>query len=380
MKPITVLHLITGLNTGGAEMALFRLLSAMDRDIFDVQVVCMIPIGPVGKKIQDMGIPVTSLDMNPGYPTVGGFLKLLGILNKFRPNIFQTWLYHADLLGLLAGKLLGIKNIIWNIRSTHMEFEQYGWISGLVFKICALFSSWPKAVVVNSQMGQLVHTKSGYHPKEWVCIPNGINTDQFRPDTEARISLRQEWNVADNEFLIGLIGRFDPMKAHPVFFKAAAIVQANHPNTRFVCVGEGPASYFTEMKKIASQLKLSNVLWPGLRTDMPAVYNALDLLVSSSLFGEGFPNVVAEAMSCGKPCVVSDVGDSNMLVADSGLCVRPGKPEDLAQAVEQMLEKSAAERAKLGEKARQRIAENFSLEKMAHAYSTLYRHFAQDLP
>jgi glycosyltransferase involved in cell wall biosynthesis len=357
-------------------MALLRLLADMDRKVFDAQVVCMIPIGPVGKRIQALGIPVISLDMNPGYPTVGGFLKLLGILKKFRPNIFQTWLYHADLLGLVAAKLLGIKNIIWNIRSTHMEFEQYGWISGLVFKICALFSSWPKAVVVNSQMGQLVHTKSGYHPKEWICIPNGINTDQFRPDTKARMSVRQEWDVANNEFLAGMIGRFDPMKAHPVFLKAAAIVQANYPNTCFVCIGEGPASYFTEMKKLASQLKLFNVLWPGLRTDMPAVYNALDLLVSSSLFGEGFPNVVAEAMACGKPCVVTDVGDANMLVANSGICVHPGRPEDLAQAIEQMLGKSATERAKLGEKARQRIIENYNMEKMSQAYSALYKRLA----
>jgi glycosyltransferase involved in cell wall biosynthesis len=376
MKTIAITHLITGLNTGGAEMTLLRLLTAMDQESFDVKVISMIPIGPIGEKIKALGIPVTSLGMRPGHPSLHGFYQLLCILKNNKPDILQTWLYHADLLGLLAAKLSGIETVIWNVRSANMDFGQYGWLSGIVFKICALLSSWPKAVIVNSQAGQAIHTQSGYHPKEWVFIPNGIDPHQFQPNTQLRDRLRQEWGVTENEFLIGMVGRFDPMKGHSIFLQAAAIVKTNHPNTRFICIGGGSATYTNEIKKFAHRLNLSKFLWSEPRMDMSAVYSACDLLVSASLFGEGFPNVVAEAMACGKACVVTDVGDSAALVAEYGISVPPNKPEALAQAIERLLEIPGDGLIQLGEKARQRITENFSTEKMVNAYSALYKRLA----
>jgi len=370
-SPIRVLHLITGLNTGGAEMTLFRLLSAMDRQVFEVQVVCMIPIGPVGEKIKALEIPVTSLEMPPGRPTLRGFRQLLILVKQFKPTILQTWLYHADLIGLLAAKLAGVGTIVWNIRSANMEFEQYGRLSGQVFKLCAFFSGLPKAGVINSRAGQTIHTQRGYHPKQWVFIPNGIDTIQFRADSEARRRLRDAWEVTEAEFLVGLVGRFDPMKDHPTFLKAAAIVRECHPKVCFVCVGDGPDTYLRELKELAGKLKLARLLWPGPQTEMPAVYNGLDLLVSSSS-GEGFPNVVAEAMACEKPCVVTNVGDSALLIAETGQPVAPGDPAALASAILRTIELSQVERAQLGKKARQRIEENFSLVKMVRAYSELY--------
>ena len=369
--PIRILHLITGLNTGGAELALFRLLKNMDPQRFDTRVVCMIPVGPVGEQIRALGIPVISLGMMPGRPSLRGFFRLVRLLRQFRPTILQTWLYHADLMGLLAGTLAGIRTIIWNIRSAEMDFLQYRWLSGEVVKLCASLSKMPTAVIVNSRAGQTIHTRLGYHPKEWIFLPNGIDTELFHPDVLARNCMRKEWDVADNELLIGTVGRIDPQKDLSTFVKAAALVRMEHVKLRFVCVGAGPEDYQQRMKNLTTQLNLSELLWAGSHTDMPAVYNALDVLVSSSI-GEGFPNVVAEAMACEKPCVVTTVGDSAILIAETGIGVSPGNPEALAESILRMLEISETERTRLGKKARQRIAENFSLQKMVNEYSALY--------
>jgi glycosyltransferase involved in cell wall biosynthesis len=349
------MHLITGLNTGGAELALFRLLQNMDRQKFDSHVVCMIPIGSVGEQI----------------PSLRGLCQLARILKQFRPTILQTWLYHADLMGLLAAILAGIQTIIWNIRSAEMDFLQYRWLSGEVVKLCAILSGIPTAVIVNSRAGQTIHTRLGYHPKEWVFLPNGIDTELFHPDLAARNRLREEWKVADDELLIGTVGRIDPQKDLATFVKAVALARKEHTKLRFVCVGAGPAEYQQKMKDLTAQLNLSELLWAGSRTDMPAVYNALDILVSSSI-GEGFPNVVAEAMACEKPCVVTTVGDSAILVAETGIGVSSGNPEALAESILRMLELPEVERTRLGQKARQRIAENFSIQKMVNEYTVLY--------
>jgi glycosyltransferase involved in cell wall biosynthesis len=375
-QPIRVLHLITGLNTGGAELALFRLLQSMDRQRFDTQVVCMIPVGSVGEKIRALGLPVTSLEMPPGHPTLKGMGRLLKLLRTFKPDVLQTWLYHADLLGLLAARLASVKTIVWNIRSAEMDFLQYRWLSGQVVKLCALLSNMPTAVIVNSRAGQTIHSKLGYHPKEWIFLPNGIDTEVFRPDLPARNHLRQEWNVAEDELLIGTVGRIDPQKDHATFIQAADLARKKHAKLRFVCVGGGPEEYQQKMKALAAQSNLSGLLWAGPRTDMPAVYNALDILVSSSI-GEGFPNVVAEAMACETPCVVTTVGDSAILVAETGIGVSPGNPEALAESILRMLELPKTERNRLGQKARQRIADNFSLQKMVNEYSALYTRLSQ---
>lgn len=377
-QPIRILHLITGLNTGGSEMALMRLLQGVDRAQFEMFVVCLIPLGPVGEQIQALGFPVTSLDMPPGRPTWRGFRQLIQIIRQFQPNILQTWLYHADLLGLLAAKWTHLPTLIWNIRSAEMDFSKYPRLSGLVVRACALFSKLPNAIVVNSRTGQTVHTQLGYHPRHWVFIPNGIDTQQFTPNLRGE-KLRQDWGCLPDETVIGLVGRLDPMKDHPNFLQAIKIVAEQVPTTRFVCVGAGLPEYRAELEQLAEFLGLRRLVWAGPCTEMPAVYNALDILVSSSK-GEGFPNVVAEAMACGRPCIVTQVGDSALIVGETGLSVPPQDPQALANAILKMLELPETERTRLGQQARQRIQENFSPEKMLSAYSTLYTSFSLNRP
>jgi glycosyltransferase involved in cell wall biosynthesis len=379
MPPVRILHLITSLNTGGAEMSLARLVSGMNRDKFESRVVSLIPLGPVGGQIQQQGIPVESLEMPPGQATLAGFVKLLRLLRAYRPDILQTWLYHADLLGLLAGKLAGVPVIAWNVRSSEMDFSKYRRLSGLVARLCALLSGLPQVVVVNSQAGERHHERAGYHPRHWQVIPNGVDTTLFAPNQAAGSLLRAQWNIPAGERVIGLVGRLDPQKDHPSFLKAAALASQTFPSARFVCVGGGPAVYLSELKALAMELGLEErVIWTGARGDMPAVYNALDLLALSSAYGEGFPNVVAEAMACGVPCVVTEVGDAAQIVGNCGVSVPPGDPSALTEGLLRLLLLPDSERESHGGCARQRIQANFSLENMLARYEMLYFNLASE--
>jgi glycosyltransferase involved in cell wall biosynthesis len=184
----------------------------------------------------------------------------------------------------------------------------------------------------------------------------------FKPDGEAETKLRAEWGISEHTRLIGTVGRVDPMKDLPTFLEAAAIVAGKRDDVRFACVGAGPQSYVLELRQLANELGIGDLLlWTGARGDISAVYNALDVLVSSS-YGEGLPNVVGEAMACGVPCVVTDTGDSASLVGQSGIVVSPRNPEALAAGLISSLE---TDRDEFGRKMRTRLVENFSVHQLA---------------
>jgi glycosyltransferase involved in cell wall biosynthesis len=371
--PLKILHLITDLNTGGAETSLYRLLASMDCERFDSQVVSLITPGPLGEKIASLGIPVRSLDMRPGRPTPAALLRLTSWLRREKPDILQTWLYHADLLGILAARAARIPVVVWNVRNSEMELSQYRRLSGLVVRTCARLSGWPQAVVSNSHAGRDFHVRSGYHPARWVIIPNGIDTRVFKPDPEAYRWLRRELGLAPETVLIGQVARYDPMKNQAGFLMAAGELSRTGIQAHFVMAGSGVTDENAALGEVVKQQGLTGrVHLLGRRDDMPRIEAALDLLTSASIFGEGFPNVVAEAMACGVPCVVTDVGDSALLVGETGRVVPAHDPGALAGAWSDLLSMPPEGRRELGRQARERILGRFSLEKMAAAYSQLY--------
>ena len=376
-KQIRVLHLITGLNTGGAEMALYRLLRTLNRQEFESYVVCLISPGEVGKYIKDLEIQVTSLEMDPGRASLAGLWQLIHILREFKPDILQTWMYHADFLGLIAGKLAGIPAIAWNIRGSEMNFMNSQRISRLVAKACALLSGWPQVVLVNSRAGLAAHETLGYHPRKWQFVPNGIDLTEFYPNLNAGADVRAEWNIPNGSDVIGMVARLDPQKGHQYLFQAAVQVVKEKPNTHFIFVGSGPQAFADELKNQADELGLGACIhWAGNRNDMPRVYNAFSINVSPSAYGEGFPNVIAEAMASGVPCIATKTGDAADLIADAGLIVPARDSQALAWAILQILNAPQENREGLGVKARQRIESNFSLNKMAQAYTSIYKHLA----
>jgi glycosyltransferase involved in cell wall biosynthesis len=379
-KPkIKILHVITDLNTGGAEMSLYRLISCADRTMFENHVVSLIPVGDVGEKIRMLGIPVSSLGMKPGLPSLRAFHKLTNHMRHERFDIIQTWLYHADLLGLLAARGVGISNVVWNIRNSNIDMSKYRRLSGMVLRACAWLSEWPQAVVCNSRAGQEFHASINYHPKRWVLIPNGIDLSGYKPDPSMRLSVRQELGISPDSFLIGMAARYDPMKDYINFLKAAAFLTRSGLNVNFILVGQNVNPDNVDLSGIVQQEGLSGrTHMLGRRSDMPRLYAALDVFSLTSL-GEGFPNVIAEAMACGVPCAVTGVGDSALIVGETGRIVPPRDPEALAKAWTEILSLSPGERQSLGLMARQRIIDHYSLDRMVSAYCQLYQDIIAEL-
>jgi glycosyltransferase involved in cell wall biosynthesis len=369
---LKVLHLITDLDIGGAEISLSRLLPGMDRSQFESQVIALLPMGPIGESLLTSGIRVRSLEMKPGTPSIGAFLRLTAWLRQEPPDILQTWLYHADLLGILAAKATRIPRVVWNLRSSTHDLSQYRQLTSNVLKLCTWLSSWPQAIITNSRSGQDHHTRLGYHPRRWVWIPNGIDVQAFRPDPVCYADIRRDLDLPADSFLIGLVARFHPIKDHRSFLRAAGILAPMFPNVHFMLVGEGvDRSNPILLDLIAREGLQDRVHLLGRRMDVPRLMAGMDLLTSSST-GEGFPNTIAEGMACGVPCIVTDVGDAAFLVGDTGMVVPPASPPALADGWRQMIQLGPGGRLLLGEAARRRIEQDFSITKAVQEYQRLY--------
>jgi glycosyltransferase involved in cell wall biosynthesis len=372
MKAIKIVHLITGLQVGGAEIMLYKLLSRMDPGCFHNIVVCMTDGGQVAEWIRKLGIEVYALGMRRGRPSLAAALHLVRLLGRERPAILQTWLYHADLLGLLTARLAGCPRVVWNIRSSTLEMYGHKRLLRCTIRTCARLSRHPDAIVVNSVAGRRDHRRIGYHPRAWVLIPNGFDTERFRPDPAARC-LRSEIGLNSHTFLIGLVARFDPLKDHATFLKAATLFHRCHPEVHFVLAGREVDPGNPVITRLVAEGKLTGAVHLlGERRDVPRLTAGLDVATSCSV-SEGFPNSVGEAMASAVPCVVTDVGDSALLVGDTGLVVPPGQPDKLAEAWMRIVRLEPAERQRLGGAARQRILSTFGLDAISRRYQDLYK-------
>lgn len=261
------------------------------------------------------------------------------------------------------------------LRGSDIDFTKYRRSARYIFRVSALLSRFVDTVIANSRVGAEFHVKHGYTKANMTVIPNGVDADRFLPDSEARRRLRGEWSIADNELLVGIVGRVDPQKDYITFVQAVAAARRLNLTARFVAVGATSSvmrGYHDEVSALARKIDVyDQVIWVGVRNDMHDVYNALDLLTLSSAFGEGFPNVVGEAMATGVPCVVTDTGDSAWVVGDRGIVVEPGKPEALAEAWAHELAKPlTAERRKW---VRSRITENFAVSRLVSDTSAFLR-------
>ena len=373
MKPIRIDHLITELNVGGAERMLEKLVLGMDRGKFQNRVVSMSDRGPIGERLGERDIPVHSLGMRPGRPSIAGAWRLSRLLGANPPDIVQTWLYHADLLGLISGRLHRRIKVVWGIRNSSMRMENYRRLSRLVVRINSRLSPLADAIIVNSQRGIAAHRSLGYANPRMICIPNGFDTDRFCPAPAARAWLREEIAVAPDTVLVGMVARRDPQKDHATFLRAAARLLAKNPDVHFVLAGKDVAPdqpgihEFLHVPRLAARTHCL-----GVRKDVPHLLAAMDIVTLSSAYGEGFPNCIGEAMACGRPCVVTDVGDSAMLVDSTGRVVPPGKPAALAAAWQDLLSADREGRHRLGLAARQRIVDHYQMTHIVKRFEIFY--------
>jgi len=372
---LKIQHIITGLATGGAETMLHKLLSCLDRGLFSAHVVSLTDKGPTAEKIEALGVHVQALGMRRGIPDPRGIWRLRRCIQEIGPDIIQTWMYHADLIGGLAARCAGNVPVVWNIRHSNLDARENKKTTLWTAKGCAWFSrQLPTRIVCCSEASRQVHTAIGYDPQKMVVIPNGFDLDMFAPDPAARESVRHELGVGQSTFILGMVARFDPQKDHFSLIQCVRILASQGFDFRIVLCGKGMECENAQLAQWIQEAGLTDRFFLlGPRDDMPRITAALDIAVLSSAHGEGFPNVLGEAMACEVPCVATDVGDSAEIIGDTGVVVPPRDPVALAGAIQQLLEMGAPERVALGKAARLRVQERFELEGVARRYEQVYR-------
>jgi len=371
---LKIVHLINGLFTGGAEMMLARLVERMDRSRFEITVITLLASGRLEPRFEQMGVEVLSLGMRRGVPDPRAIVRCSRLLRRLSPDCVQSWMYHSDLLALLAAQLAGAPQIIWGIRSSGAEGCAAA--TGPLIQLCALLSRLPDAIVANSEAGRLAHERLGYDARRIVVIPNGFDLEAFRPEAEARRGVRAELGVAADAVLIGLVGRLHPVKDHETFFRAAGRIEKQIPAAQFLLCGTDVVWGNPGISRMLPENGLRRKIHLlGERRDIARLTAALDVATSCSR-SEGFPNVIGEAMACGVPCVATDAGDSARIVGDTGIVVPRGDPAALAGGCERLLRLTPEARRALGERARRRVAERFDIGASARRYEELYASLA----
>ncbi|MDH4195675.1 MAG: glycosyltransferase, partial [Nitrospirota bacterium] len=326
----------------------------------DVVVVLFYPGGPLEGKLQNAGIRIRQICKRGRWDLLPFFVRLTHAVREENPDILHAYLTDPNIVSVFLKPMLPRGKIVWGVRSSGMEIYRYGWFAGLSFKVSCWLARFADAIIANSYSGCAYHVAMGYPEKKSYVIPNGIDIDRFRPDPEMRKLVRAEWGVTEDQTLIGLVARLDPMKDHGNFLNAAALLKQRREYFRFVCVGRGvDARYRDSLHDLAEKLQISKyIIWVDLTMDISRIYCALDLLVSSSAYGEGISNVIGEAMASGVPCVATDVGDSSWLVGDLGEVVPRKNSIALADAIQRMAERKLHEPARI----RQRIADQLSVD------------------
>lgn len=377
MKKIVVVHIISGLSTGGAEMMLYKLL-LHNKDLnFSSVVISLTDKGNVGKKIEALGVPVYNLGLKQNLFDIIKFFKLQLLVNKYEPDIIQGWMYHGNLFAQLCSWFNMRAKCLWNIRGSHYVLKKVKKSTAFVIWLGAKLSFAPKKIINNSKHSAEKHEEIlGYKNNKTIVIPNGFDTELFKPSGYYRHKFREEMNFTDKDILIGLIGRYNTVKGYDLFIEAAnRLVNKKIFNKciKFILIGN-KVEYSNELlaKPIKNYGLEQYFYLLGERENLQTIIPSLDIVVSSS-YSEGFPNVIGEAMSCGVPCVVTDVGDSKWIVGDTGIVVPSNNVEALVEGIEYMLNLPKTEREKMGMAARKRIIDNFSINLIVKKYEELYK-------
>lgn len=368
-----IVHIINSLEFGGAEMMLANLLARSDRDRYDPVVVLLIADLTLADRIEALGVPIRVIGMRPGIPDPRGLAALGRLLRRERPALVQTWMDHSNLIGGVASRLAVPAPVVWGIHhSNHLPGYTKRSTLWTVSACARLSRRVPARIVCCSEHARSLYAERGFAAENMTVIPNGFDTGLYRPDPAARLEVRREVGLGPEVPVIGLVARFDPLKDHETFVRAAGVLRDRVPEARFLLCGEGVDGRNEGLVSLIDSLGLRercHLLGP--RRDIPRIQASLDIATSSSI-SEAFPLVVGEAMACATPCVVTDVGDSALMVGETGRVVPPRDSEALAGAWQELLRLSPEARRRLGEAARQRTLERFDLSAVTRRYEDLY--------
>ncbi len=381
MSKVRVVHVINSFEHGGAEAMLCNLLLRTDARRFEPFVVSLIDDLTVAGPILNAGIPLVTMGMKPGLPNPRGVLRLAKHLRRLQPAIVQTWMDHSNLIGGLTARLATRAKVVWGIHhSNHVTGVAKRSTLATVSACAKLSRRVPHRIICCSEHAAALYAQRGFVAERITVIPNGFDTALLRPEPDARNSVRRELGLSPDVTLIGLVARHDPFKDHDNFFRAAAILTTqtstssveSRPDVHFLLCGANVDRSNPAITSAIDLLGLTNrchLLGP--RRDMPRIHASLDLATSSSI-SEAFPLVLGEAMACGVPCVATDVGDSALIVGDTGKVVPPRDPVALALGWATLLTMAPAARAELGLAARRRVVEMFDLTTVTRRYEAAY--------
>ncbi|PSB09465.1 glycoside hydrolase [Pleurocapsa sp. CCALA 161] len=375
ISKLKILFIITSLTSGGAQVMLLSLLSSINRDRFEPTVISLMDKGIYGEKIEQLEIPVYCVEMLAGKPTISSIRRMTELIKQVKPDLIQGWMYHANLAAQFFNFFIkGKTPVLWSIHHSLHAIASEKLLTQAIIRFGAWSSKYVDKVAFVSEKSQAQHQQVGYPKANSCVIPNGFDTSEYKPSAEIRQKFRQELDIADHIFLIGSVARYHAMKDHDNFLRAAHLILAEHPETKFVMVGTNVDYENQALTSLIDSLGIGkNVYLLGQRSDIPQITPALDILTSSSAYGEAFPLVLGEAMSCEVPCVVTDIGDSAWIVGDTGKVVPPKNPTALAQAWQEVIKMDTSAKADLGKLARRRIIDKFSLASIVAQYEHLYQ-------
>lgn len=368
-----IFHVITGLNVGGAEMMLARLTGTLRPPEYEHSVVSLTEVGAIAQRLREAGVDVHSLGMKRGRPSWVALAGLRQLIKCTTPDVVHGWMYHGNMAATIA--VLGGRDkpaLLWSIRHSLYDLRKEKSLTRLTIRFGTYFSTRPQFIIYNSVTSTRQHEAYGYCRRWSHLIPNGFDTNCFKPDSEARQAVRAALHIPQDSILIGLVARYHPIKDHSNFFRAAAYLAQQHPNIHFLLAGSG----VTEEQPIFADFMQKSICRHrmhllGERHDIPQLTAALDIASSCSR-GEAFSNSIGEAMACAVPCVGTDVGDTREIIGDTGLVVPPRDAQALAAGWRALIELGHRGREELGKQARQRIVERYSLAAVVQQYAQVY--------
>ncbi len=373
IKNKKIVHIITGLNNGGAEAVLYRLCKydRMNEHI----VISMMDNGKYGDLLKAENIEVHTLDMPIGKLTLSGIFKLYKLIRLKKPNVVQTWMYHANLIGGIIAKIARVKKIIWGIHHSSLDKKANKRSTILIAKFSAKLSRFiPSDIVYCAEKSYQVHSDIGYKCKSMQVVANGYELDKFYPNKKNIENLTNNLNLNFTKNIIGFVARFDELKDHDNLFQALKLLKQK---VDFKCLLIGANMFETNnelIKLIRKYDLMENILLLGERSDIANLMNLLDIHILSS-HSEAFPNVLCEAMACGTPCITTDVGDAGFIVKSTGWIVPIRNPIELSNGILSAINEKNENSEKFSKRqlqSRERIVNNFSMETMIEKYKNIW--------
>lgn len=370
---IKVLHIVPGLPVGGAEMMLLKLISASDKSRFDHHVLSLRGYDALGAEMERAGATLHCLGMKAGEVSISGVVRLVRLVRTLRPNILQGWMYHGNLAASFCKLFAPAQaKTIWNIRYGIDGVTPLKAGTARVARLGGRLPAKPSMIINNSRRSAEIHSRIGYPLDRTVIVPNGFDCDRFKPSRRSHEQLCMVLGVPETSMLVGIVGRYHPDKDYDSFIAAAVQTAQQCSTTHFVLVGGGVDADNDSLNAQIRQAGFADRFHLlGMRKDVHNLMPAFDVFCSSSI-QEGFSNVIGEAMACAVPCVVTDIGDSAWIVNGAGIVVPPRNVDALASGIMEMLNMPEAKRREMGNKARERVIEHFSLQKIVAQYESLY--------